>query len=138
MRSDADHDAVHTRRRTPFERMESIVGHPGVMIGLTATIAALDWIAGPHVSLGLLYLVPLTLAASGEKRVDIQWIGRHVQLAIRARTPFDPRAVRIHLDAQAIGIGQIDRFADGMIGETRHGASTEHMSQESAKSGSVG
>ena len=63
MRPHADHETVHTRRQTPFERMESIGGHPGVLIGLTATIAALDWLSGPHVSLGLLYLVPLTLAA---------------------------------------------------------------------------
>jgi hypothetical protein len=43
--------------------MESIGGNPGVLIGLTVTIAALDWISGPHVSLGLLYLFPLSLAA---------------------------------------------------------------------------
>ena len=72
MHPHADHDAVHTRRQTPFERMVSIGGHPGVLIGLTATIAALDWISGPHVSLGLLYLVPLTLAAwSGRARLAL-------------------------------------------------------------------
>jgi hypothetical protein len=60
------------KHRTLLDRLRSLGGNPGILIALTAPIAALDWLSGPHVSLGLLYLVPLTLAA---------WYG-HTRLAL--------------------------------------------------------
>ena len=58
-----DQIPIDTTTRTPLDRLVSLGGRPAVVIGLAVTIAALDWLSGPHVSFGLLYLLPLTLAA---------------------------------------------------------------------------
>lgn len=64
---------------TLIARLTSMAGHPGILIGFTAMIVAVDRMSGPHVSLGLLYLVPLTLAA---------WYGRtRLALAIALALP---------------------------------------------------
>jgi hypothetical protein len=79
IRRPADSDTVDARSRTLLERIESIGGRPSVLIAVTVTIAVLDRLAGPHVSLGVLYLVPLALAA---------WCGRTwLALAIALALP---------------------------------------------------
>jgi hypothetical protein len=52
-------------RRALSNRLALIGERRDVLVTLTATIAAIDWISGPHISVGLLYLLPLILAAWG-------------------------------------------------------------------------
>jgi hypothetical protein len=78
MPSSTDPKAQEPGGRAWGERLP-LMGRPGAWIGLTLGLAALDYLSGPHVHLGLLYLVPLTLAA---------WYGRtQVALAIALALP---------------------------------------------------
>ena len=58
--------------RTLLDRIVALVRHPAVLIGAALAIAVIDWVAGPHISPGLLYLIPLGLAA---------WYG-HTRIAL--------------------------------------------------------
>jgi hypothetical protein len=71
--------APRQKRYALGEQVRALAAHPALWIGLTLAVAALDYVAGPHVHLGLLYLVPLALAA---------WFGRtRVALAIALVLP---------------------------------------------------
>ena len=43
--------------------LRALAARPAVWVGLTVALAALDYLSGPYVQLGLLYLLPLGLAA---------------------------------------------------------------------------
>jgi hypothetical protein len=50
--------------RTPWlTRAQAVAARPVVWVCLTAVVVVLDYVAGPHVQLAVLYLVPLALAS---------------------------------------------------------------------------
>lgn len=82
MPTSTDLKAQEQGRHAWGERLSEFAARPGVWIGLTVSVAALDYFSGPHLHLGLLYLLPLTLAA---------WYGRtRIALAIAVTLPIAP------------------------------------------------
>ncbi len=80
---------------------------------------------------------PLLSARGREHAVGVQRIGRHGELAVGV-VPLRPRAVGVDLDAESVGIAQIERLADQMIRRSGAHADAGHMSQEAAERGAVG
>ncbi len=73
-------------------------------------------------------------AATGgfDHACDVEWVGGHHQF--RARVP--PRlagSIRIHLDAEAVGVGEIQRFADQMIGHANTDTGSGDVLREPAE-----
>ena len=50
-----------------------------------------------------------------QQGVEIEPVGCHLDLAARPARPFRPAAVAIDLDAVALWIGKVERFADEVI-----------------------
>jgi hypothetical protein len=66
-------------RLVTVHRLSGFAARPAVWVALTLAIAAVDYLVGPHVHVGLLYLLPLALAA---------WFGRtRIALAIAVALP---------------------------------------------------
>ena len=68
-------------------------------------------------------------AAGRDEAGHVQRIGRHDQFAGRNR-PGRPRPVREHLDAQAIGVRQIESLAHQMIGGAGVGADSAQVREQ--------
>ena len=58
---------------------------------------------------------PALTGACVEDALHVECLGRDLELPIAAHTPRRARSIGIDLDAETIGIGEIDRLADGMI-----------------------
>jgi hypothetical protein len=66
-------------RSVTFPGLSAFAARPAVWVALTLAVAAVDYLVGPHVHVGLLYLLPLALAA---------WFGRTaIALAIALALP---------------------------------------------------
>lgn len=56
-------DHPETKQLSWGARAAALAAYPATWLTLTATVAVVDLISGPHLSFGLLYLVPLAVAA---------------------------------------------------------------------------
>jgi hypothetical protein len=63
MPTSTDPKAQEFGKNARGERLSALAARPLTWIGLTLIVAAIDYFSGPHVHVGLLYLLPLTLAA---------------------------------------------------------------------------
>jgi hypothetical protein len=77
---------------------------------------------------------PRLVATGGDDVIDVQRFSRDVKLAVGVSAPFGAWAVRVDLDAQAVRISQVDRFADRMVRDPGNGTLPERVSKESTKS----
>src|SRR5205814_1271462 len=78
------------------------------------------------------------LAARGFHQIlDIQMIGRHVQLALVV-APGPARSVGVDFDSQSIGISEINCLADEVIRHSGVGADLAEMRHESAERSAIG
>src|SRR5258705_10970159 len=51
----------------------------------------------------------------------------HLQPAVRTERPFLARAIPVDLDPVTVGIGQVDRLADTVVGKSLHDGPTVHQ-----------
>ena len=59
--------------------------------------------------------------ASASSALNIEALGRHLQRAVRGAWPLLPRPIPVQLDAVAVRIAQVERFADAVIGSAVEG-----------------
>ena len=78
------------------------------------------------------------LAARGFQQIfDIEMVGRHVQLTLVV-APRSARPVGVNFDAESVGVGEINGFADEVIRHAGVGADLAQVSDESSKRCAVG
>ena len=75
--------------------------------------------------------------AAPEHGCDVERVGGHGELAVLV-APGTARPVGIHLDAEPVGVGQIERLADEMVGHAGPLADFRQMAQEAPERGPVG
>ena len=81
--------------------------------------------------------LPVKVARSGRETLHIQRLGCHHQFTI-ALTPGASRPVGVDLDAEAIRIPQVQRFAHEVIGHPRTHAEIPQVSDELPEGGPLG
>jgi hypothetical protein len=80
---------------------------------------------------------PRLASADGDEIVHVERDRRHRQLA-RFVTPRRTRTVGVHLDADAVGIAEVERLADEMIRHSGALADLGQMTQEAAEGRTIG
>src|SRR5687767_584676 len=80
---------------------------------------------------------PLRVARSAHQVVHVEGVGRHRELALLV-PPRVPRSVGVHLDAEPIRIGEVDRFAHQVIGHAGLHPDSGQMLHKPAECGSIG
>jgi hypothetical protein len=76
--------------------------------------------------------VPRRTPAGGDHLLDVQRVGRHGELAI-AVPPCLSRTVGVYLDPQIVGIPQVERFADQVIGHAHANAKRRGVGGKSSE-----
>jgi hypothetical protein len=80
--------------------------------------------------------VPRLPPAGREEILDVERVGRHREFAA-AVAPGAARPIDVYLDAEAIGIGEIQRFADEMVGHPDARTDLREMADKPAEAGAL-
>ena len=79
---------------------------------------------------------PVVAFPRRDQTADVERLGGHLEFVAAVR-PGGMGPVCIDLDAKPVGVAQVQRFADGVVGRARSQSQTEHMCRKTAQRNSI-